>query len=54
MKQLCMMSLLALVACGANASDPGYQVLDAKAEPLRTAFNEARGKVRAIFLAAPA
>ena len=54
MKRLWMMSLLALAACGANASGPSYQVLDAKAEPLRTAFNEAHGKVRAIFLASPA
>jgi uncharacterized lipoprotein YmbA len=53
MKHLWMMPLLALAACGATAPNPGYQVLDARAEPLRTAFNQARGKVRAIFLASP-
>lgn len=53
MKHLWMTSLLALAACAASAPDPGYQVLTAEAEPLRTAFNAASGKVRAIFLASP-
>ena len=54
MKRFWMTSLLALAACGASAPNPAYQVLDASAEPLRTAFNAANGKVRAIFLASPA
>jgi hypothetical protein len=44
---------LAFAACGAAASPPSYQRLDGQSEPLRQAFDDARGKVRAIFLAAP-
>lgn len=53
MKHLWMSGLLALTACAVSEADPGYQTLTAEAEPLRTAFNAANGKVRAIFLAAP-
>lgn len=53
MKHLWMTSLLALAACGASGPDPGYQALTAGAEPLRTAFNAANGKVRAVVLASP-
>jgi hypothetical protein len=49
-----LIGFVALFACAAPAPDPSYQVLTAQAEPLRTAFNAAGGKVRAIFLAAPA
>ena len=54
MRRLWATSLLALAACAAKAPDLGYQVLGANAEPLRTAFNQAHGKVRAILLASPA
>lgn len=54
MKYLWMTCLLALSACAPSSPDPSYQVWDAEAEPLRTAFNAAHGKVRAIFLASPA
>ena len=54
MKHLWMTSLLALAACGAATPDLHFQILSAKAEPLRSAFNQTHGKVRAIFLASPA
>ena len=53
MKHLWITSLLALAACAASGPDPSYQLLTADAEPLRTAFNSANGKARAILLAAP-
>ncbi len=53
MKRLLAASVLVLSACGASASSPSHQRLDSQSKPLRQAFNEARGKVRAIFLAAP-
>ena len=53
MKHLWRASLLALAACAASGSDPSYQLLTADAAPLRTAFNAASGKVRAIILASP-
>ncbi|MEO8502525.1 MAG: hypothetical protein ABI609_01380 [Acidobacteriota bacterium] len=54
MKHLRLTFLLALAACGAANPSASYQTLDGQAEPLRTAFNAAHGKVRAIFLASPA
>lgn len=52
MRRSAIITLLALAACSAGAQPP-YQTIDGSAEPLRTAFNDARGKVRAIFLASP-
>lgn len=46
-------SILLFVACTAPASTPGYEVMDTKLEALRSAFNRASGKVRAVFLASP-
>lgn len=44
---------LLLAACAASAEAPAVTALDAAGEPLRSAFDAATGKVRAIFLAAP-
>lgn len=53
MTGLWISSLLVLAASAPSAPELGYEVLTAEAEPLRTAFNAAQGKVRAIFLASP-
>lgn len=53
MNPLWMASLLAFATCAASAPIPGHEALTADAEPLRTAFNAAQGKVRAVFLASP-
>lgn len=45
--------VLGIAACAAAAPGPTYENLKADGEPLRTAFNEAHGRVRAIFLASP-
>lgn len=46
-------TFLVLAACAAPAPEATYEVLTAEAEPLASAFNAARGKVRAVFLASP-
>lgn len=48
-----LIALIGIAACAAAGSEPSYQTLDAKGEPLRAAFDQAEGKVRAIFLASP-
>ena len=54
MKRLWITILLGLAACARAGSAVGYEnLLSAEGEPLRSAFNEAAGKVRAIFLASP-
>ncbi len=53
-RQTCLTIMLALGACASPASEPAYRVLNSDQEPLRSEFNAAKGKVRAIFLATPA
>lgn len=45
-----VVALAVIAACGSDGSHPQ---VDPAGEPVRTAFNQAAGKVRAIFLAAP-
>lgn len=53
MKQPWLIGLLTVAACAAGPADGRYPSLRADGEPLRSSFNQAAGKVRAIFLAAP-
>jgi len=48
-----VVALLAAVACAAPAATKSAATLDAAGEPLRSQFDAAAGKVRAILLAAP-
>jgi len=52
-KHVGLVAFLTVVACAAGPSDGRYPSLRADGEPLRSSFNQAAGKVRAIFLAAP-
>lgn len=58
--------LLAVTTCGQDRADPrdasrpakaeaspSYQGLDSGAEPLHSAFEADRGKIRAVFLVSP-
>jgi len=58
--------LLAVTTCGRDRADPAdasrpatadvspsYRVLEPGAEPLRSAFEADRGKIRAVFLVSP-
>ncbi|HEX9669570.1 MAG TPA: hypothetical protein VGC93_08810 [Thermoanaerobaculia bacterium] len=53
MKRLGLVALLTVAACAAGPADGRYPSLRADGEPLRSSFNQAAGKVRAVFLAAP-
>lgn len=55
MKKAFAVSVLVLAACGASSTSTStsYRKIDSTTQPLREEFNQARGKVRAIFLAAP-
>lgn len=53
MKKALAASVILLAACGASSPSTSYRKLDSTTQPLREEFNQARGKVRAIFLAAP-
>lgn len=54
MKSLLPLALLLLTSCGGGSQVPSsLQSLDGGVEPLRSAFDAATGKVRAIFLASP-
>ncbi len=46
-------SLALVMACSTDSSASDYPVIDGKAEPLRSHFNDNADKVRAIFLASP-
>jgi hypothetical protein len=46
--------LAAIVAgCSHSGATRSFEVLDASAEPLRTKFNAANGKVRVLMLVSP-
>jgi hypothetical protein len=53
MKRLWLSLVLGLAACAAAGPGPIYENVRPDGEPLRGAFNQARGKIRAIFLASP-
>lgn len=53
MKRSLWLAALALAACTAGSAGSLDETLEANAEPLRTAFDEAAGKVRAVFLVSP-
>lgn len=53
MKKAFAVSVVLLAACGASSPSTPYRKLDSTTQPLRGEFDQARGKVRAIFLAAP-
>ena len=46
-------TMLLLAACNSEGPVQHHDVLDANAEPLRSAFNADSGYVRAIILASP-
>ena len=46
-------AVLFLAACAGPSPQSAYETLRADGEPLRSAFDEAAGTVRAIFLASP-
>jgi hypothetical protein len=52
-KKAFAVSVVLLAACGASSPSTPYRKLDSTTQPLRGEFDQARGKVRAIFLAAP-
>ena len=53
MKASWLTALLLLVACEGSGAGPRHETIGPRGEPLRSAFNEAEGKVRAVFLASP-
>ncbi len=53
MKRIWVVGFSLLVACAGDGADARYPRLQDDGEPLRSAFNQAAGKVRAVFLAAP-
>lgn len=53
MKQWWVIGLLTVAACAPGSPDVRYPSLRGDGEPLRSSFNQAAGKVRAIFLASP-
>ena len=53
MKATWLAAALVLTACADPAPGTGDRSLGPGGEPLRSAFNAAEGKVRAILLAAP-
>jgi hypothetical protein len=53
MRALAPVLLVSLVACSGTGRAASVDTLTADSEPLRSAFDAASGKVRAIFLAAP-
>jgi hypothetical protein len=53
MKTTWLTALLVLIACEGSGAGPRYETLGPRGEPLRSAFNEAAGKVRAVLLVSP-
>ena len=53
MRSFSVALLLSLTACAGASRAATVEPLTAGGEPLRTAFNAAAGRVRAIFLASP-
>lgn len=47
------MMMLGLVGCGGSDEPVDYRILRPGIDSLRTAFDAAEGKVRALFLASP-
>jgi hypothetical protein len=53
MKALPALALTLLAGCSAPVTTASFETLGPDIEPLRTAFNAARGQVRAVILASP-
>lgn len=53
MRRSSWLTLLALAACATGPAGTPYETLRSDGEPLQSAFDDAAGKVRAVFLAAP-
>lgn len=53
MKATWLTAMLLLIACEGSGASPRYETLGPGGEPLKSAFNNAEGKIRAIFLASP-
>ena len=53
MKATWLTVLLVLIACEGSSAGPRYEPIGPRGEPLKTAFNAAEGKVRAVLLASP-
>ena len=53
MKATWLTALLVLIACEGSGAGPRHEDIGPRGEPLRSAFNAAKGKVRAVLLGAP-
>lgn len=53
MKATWLTALLVLIACEGSGAGARHESIGPRGEPLKTAFNEAEGKIRAVFLASP-
>jgi hypothetical protein len=53
MKASWLTALLVLIACEGSGAGGRHESIGPRGEPLKTAFNEAAGKIRAVLLGAP-
>ena len=53
MRATWLAAFLVLIACEGSGAGARHESIGPRGEPLKTAFNAAEGKVRAVLLASP-